>query len=195
MQGQYLTESIPAGGSFVPNAPLGPNGIFSYTDNPEQYLQNPYGTMVRPVLNVNYLQAELNPNVPHPIPQTISIPADNLRIISSQVRPMQQPETYVPVVPDQKYSTQMSARIKYLGAPIRNDIMKPLPPSQIPDTTIISAGPSAPMPLVVASAAMKESPKEIHFLQVCIFTQLLFGCSLPLRCYDIIPISISMLLL
>ena len=85
MQGQYLTESIPAGGSFVPNAPLGPNGIFSYTDNPEQYLQNPYGTMVRPVLNVNYLQAELNPNVPHPIPQTISIPADNLRIISSQV--------------------------------------------------------------------------------------------------------------
>ena len=171
MEGQYHTQfspGLPAAGTFLPYAnPASSNEIFSFTGHQEEYLQNPYGTMVRPVLNVNALQAELNPKLPYGMPQTISIPAENLRVISSQVRPMQQPETYVPIPLNQKYTTQISARIKYLGAPLRNDMMKPLPPVQLADTTIISAGPSQPMPIVAASAAMRESPKEIRFLTVC----------------------------
>jgi hypothetical protein len=156
-----------AGAGFAYNQSAAGGPVFSFTDTPDQYMQNPYGTMVRPILDVNRIRAEMAPTQNQILlPQSISIPTRNLQIISSQVRPMHQQETFVPIQPDQKYSTQMSARIKYLGAPVRNDIMQPLPSVQLPHTTIISAGPSEPMPLVAASAAMRENPKEMNFLPV-----------------------------
>jgi hypothetical protein len=163
----YSSQSYPnAGTGFAYNQSAAGGPVFSFTDSPDQYMQNPYGTMVRPVLDVNRIHAEMAPMNQQILPHTMTIPTNNLHIISSQIRPMHQQETFFPVQPDQKYSTQMSARIKYLGAPIRNDFIKPLPSAQLPHTTTISAGPSGPMPLVAASAAMKENPKEMKFLPV-----------------------------
>lgn len=168
--GPYSSQSFPnAGAGFAYNQSAAGGPVFSFTDAPDQYMQNPYGTIVRPVLDVNRIRAEMAPTEQQSLlPQSISIPTQHLHIISSQVRPMYQQEMFVPIQPDQKYSTQMSARIKYLGAPVRNDIIKPLPSVQLPNTTIISAGPSGPMPLVAASAAMRENPREMNFLQVVI---------------------------
>jgi hypothetical protein len=85
---------------------------------------------------------------------------------------MQQPgviggETYVPIGPNPKYQTKMSARVTYLGAPFKNDYNAPTAPySKLPETMTISPVPTRPMPIAAASAAIQDSPKQVSYLRV-----------------------------
>ena len=174
--GAMMTRTQNFGGGELPQGfqnypPLSTVIPHSYTDAPTSHLSNPYGTMTRPALEINSLRAE-RPSTYSTLPETITIPADYVRVISSQVRPMQTQENFVPIYSkqDQKHSNQMSARVRYQGPTFKS----PLPtsqmsaPSRIPSTTVLHVGASAPLPLTAASAASQnERIKQLKFHSVC----------------------------
>jgi hypothetical protein len=143
-----------------------PTSLMSFTDPPDSYMTNPYGSIQRPILNSHHIQYDTAVNATSILPQHIAIPSEHIQIVSSQVKPFNTvfsaPQS---MSIERKGSSVSSVRVKSLGRESLLESAHETPQYRIPDSMTISVGPTPIMPIVAASATRRDWAKEIRFLQ------------------------------